>query len=246
MKCFRKSTRWFADAVAAAALCLAAAPAANAAALTDHCVPGVSQAIVAALKVRMSGTVEFRLTGMSCALDASGDEVLIATPVPGARVGRSIRFALARRAAGSAAHNVRVGEAFATVTATGSVVRTTRDIPRASIVVAPDVEQAEMSLDDQPLRPILTMPDVVGGRVTRPLRAGQIVDAASIAPVPTVKAGDQVRAVMRMAAVEVETVAIAADNGAVNQVIKVVNPTTRRALRARVVGKGEVEVIDGR
>jgi flagella basal body P-ring formation protein FlgA len=49
-----------------------------------------------------------------------------------------------------------------------------------------------------------------------------------------------------MAAVEVETVAIAADNGAVNQVIKVVNPTTRRALRARVVGKGEVEVIDGR
>jgi flagella basal body P-ring formation protein FlgA len=141
---------------------------------------------------------------------------------------------------------VRVGEASATVTAVGSVVRTTRDIARASIVSAPDVEQAEMSLENQPLRPVLTMPEIVGGRVTRPLRAGQVVDAVSIAPVPTIKAGDQVRVVMRIATVEVETVAIAADNGTVNQIVKVVNPATRRTLRARVVGKGEVEVIDGR
>jgi flagellar basal body P-ring formation protein FlgA len=244
MRCCRKSTRWFAEALAAAVLCLAAAPAASAAALTDLCVPGVSQAIVAALKVRMSGTIEFRLTGLSCVLAAPGNDILIATPVPGARVGRSIRFALARQSDG--ARTVRVGEASATVNAVGPVVRTTRDIPRAAVLAALDVEQAEMSLDNQPLRPVLTLADVVGGRVTRPLRAGQIVDDASVVAVPAVKAGDRVRAVIRVAAVEVETVAIATDNGAIDQVIKVVNPTTRRSLRARVLGKGEVEVIDGR
>jgi flagella basal body P-ring formation protein FlgA len=248
MRCFRKSIRWCAEAFAVSALFLALAPEAGATppALADGCAPGINQAIVAALKQRMSGAVEFRLSDVSCSLNASGDGVLLATAVPGSRTGRPIRFAITRAFGTASANSVRVGEAVATVTAVGPAVRATHDLTRSVILTAPDVEQTEAPLDDVPLRPTLTIAAVIGARVTRPLRAGQIVDDVSIVPVAAVKSGDRVRGVMRVATVEVETVLVATDSGLIDQIIRVINPENRHAMRARVVAKGEVEVIDGR
>jgi flagella basal body P-ring formation protein FlgA len=246
MRCFRKSTRSFAKGLAVPAIGLALAPQARAALLVEPCLPGVNQAIVVALKSRMLGAIEFGLTDMSCALDGSAAGILIATPAPGARVGRPIRFAIVRQSGRDNALKVRVGEAFATVKAVGAAVRVTRDVPRASILGAHDVEQTKTSLDDLPLRRVLTVSDVVGASVARPLHAGQIVDAASIVPVPAIRAGDRVRAVIRTAAVEVEAIVVAAESGAIDEVIRVVNPETKRAMRARVRSKDEVEVLDGR
>jgi flagella basal body P-ring formation protein FlgA len=48
------------------------------------------------------------------------------------------------------------------------------------------------------------------------------------------------------ATVEVTAMFVAADGGAVGDVIRVVNPDTRRYLRGRVRDDGLVEVIDGR
>jgi flagella basal body P-ring formation protein FlgA len=248
MRCSLKSTRWCVEALAAAVLCLGLAPdaAATPPSLTDGCVPGVNQAIVAALKQRMSGAVEFHVAELSCSLNVSGDEVLLATAAPGSRTGRPIRFAIARTSGTIGATSVRVGEAFATVTAIGPAVRATHDLPRAAVLTALDVEQTKAPLDDVPLRPILTLASVIGARVTRPLRAGQVVDDVSIVPVAAVKSGDRVRGVMRVAAVEVEAVLVATDSGLIDQIIRVVNPENRRAMRARVVAKGEVEVLGGR
>jgi flagella basal body P-ring formation protein FlgA len=39
---------------------------------------------------------------------------------------------------------------------------------------------------------------------------------------------------------------VATDNGAMNQVIRVVNPETRRSMRARIRAAGEVEVVNER
>ncbi len=172
--------------------------------------------------------------------------MLLATAVPGSRTGHPVRFAIARASGHVNAPSVRVGEAIATVTAIGPAVRATHDVARSAILAAPDVEETQTSLDDVPLRPTMTIAAVIGARVTRPLRAGQIVDDVSIVPVAAVKSGDRVRGVMRVAAVEVETVLVATDSGLIDQIIRVVNPQNRRAMRARVVAKGEVEVIDGR
>ncbi len=245
MKCFHKSTRWSAEALGAVLLCLAMAPAAQAEGVSDLCLPGVTRAIVADLKQRMSGAIEFRLSNVSCTLAVTADDLLRATVSPGARTGRAMRFTIARFSAeGSGA--IRVGEASATVNAVGPAIRTTHDVPRAAILGAPDVEAAEMSLDDLPVRPVLALPDVIGARTSRPLRAGELVDDRSVVPVPAVRSGDRVHALMRMPEIEVEAVVIAIDSGALNQVITVVNPATRRALRARVTGHGQVEVVNAR
>ncbi len=51
---------------------------------------------------------------------------------------------------------------------------------------------------------------------------------------------------MRVGGVELAGSLVAAGNGAADDVIRVVNKDSRRAMRARVVRSGEVEVIDVR
>ncbi|HUK36215.1 MAG TPA: flagellar basal body P-ring formation chaperone FlgA [Vicinamibacterales bacterium] len=212
----------------------------------DVCVPGVSRAIIAALKLRMRGAVEFDLTGVSCAIDAIEGDVLIATPAPGARVGVPMRFAIARPVADRQGESVHVGEAVATVHAVGAAVRATHDLERGAVIAASDVEQADAPLDGVPLLHTLTVADVVGASVRVPLRHGEIVNRTSIVPVPVIRSGDRVRAILRVDGVEVETMAVAAESGGLDQVIRVVNPGSRRAIRARVQAPGQVEVSDVR
>jgi flagella basal body P-ring formation protein FlgA len=45
--------------------------------------------------------------------------------------------------------------------------------------------------------------------------------------------------------VEITAVGIAQQSGAVGDVIRLVNQDSRRGLRGRVTGKGEVEVVHG-
>ena len=47
-------------------------------------------------------------------------------------------------------------------------------------------------------------------------------------------------------AIRVTAAMVAADGGSTGDVIRVVNPATRRYLRGRVVQKGVVEVLNGR
>ena len=73
---------------------------------------------------------------------------------------------------------------------------------------------------------------------------------AALAPAPAVpaviRAGDRVRVTMRAEGVEVVLTAIAEQSGRPDQIIRVVNPSSRRAIRVRVIGAGEVEVADAR
>ncbi len=65
-------------------------------------------------------------------------------------------------------------------------------------------------------------------------------------PPTLVRAGDRVRATARVGGVEAVVIAIAAQNGVAQQIIRVVNPDSRRAIRVRVVAAGEVEVVNAR
>ena len=57
-------------------------------------------------------------------------------------------------------------------------------------------------------------------------------------------AGQKITATARVGSVEVSSIFIAVDSGAAGDVIRILNPDTKRTLRARVVSTGLVEVIN--
>ena len=65
-------------------------------------------------------------------------------------------------------------------------------------------------------------------------------------PPTLIRAGDRVRVTARINGVEAVVIAIAEQSGVAQQIIRVVNPDSRRAIRARVVAAGEVEVVNAR
>ena len=85
---------------------------------------------------------------------------------------------------------------------------------------------------------------LAGARVSRPIAAGRAdprVDGARRTQL--VKSGDEVQTVVRIGALEARGSAIAAQSGTLGEEIRVVNADSKRALKARVTGEGEVEVI---
>ena len=111
---------------------------------------------------------------------------LKATPEPGSRLGRPVRFILA-------ADGARVGSVVARLDVTGSAVRSTRALSRGEDVGTDAVEVVDVELKDMLLGRLPTTKDIVGAQARRDIRAGEILtDAAVIVP-PVVKSGDEVR-----------------------------------------------------
>jgi flagella basal body P-ring formation protein FlgA len=171
---------------------------------------------------------------------------LVATPDPGARVGQRVRFTVVGRRTGHGPGLVRLGEASAIVSVRGTVARLTAAVGRGDVVSAEAIEAVEAAVEDAPLKRWPSPAEVAGGRASRPLSAGHAVAAGDVADAVTVRSGDRVRVTARVAGAAVATVGVAEQAGMIDQVIRVVNLGSRRALRARVVASGEVEVIDAR
>jgi flagella basal body P-ring formation protein FlgA len=140
----------------------------------------------------------------------------------------------------------RIGEATAVVSVTVDGVRARREVGRGRVFQAADVEAVRTELEDGRFVPAPSIDAVIGSRAARELAPGAIIVTGDLIRERMVKSGDRVRAVVRLGGVEIETVAVAAQTGALNDIISVLNPGTRRVLRGRVVGNGEVEVVDAR
>ena len=96
-----------------------------------------------------------------------------------------------------------------------------------------------------PFRPLPVQSEVVGARVTRALDAGTVVTSDVLAVLPAVKSGQQVRIRASVDGIVAYGVAVAAEQGRIGEVIKVVNPDSKRTLSGRVTAPGEVEVLHG-
>jgi flagella basal body P-ring formation protein FlgA len=198
---------------------------------------------VDAVKSRMGAAVAVEINDdLSCAMTAV-DGSVVATPVPGARLGKPVRFTISDQGKGPRPVQRHAGEAVATMVVTGSFVRAARPLTPGTVVADADVEAASGSIESGFLRPVPAMEAVVGARVTRGLAAGDTIVDGTIAAVPRVRSGDRVRVIVRMQEIQIEGVAVAAQSGTLDQVIRVVNPETRKAIKARVTGDGEVEVV---
>jgi flagella basal body P-ring formation protein FlgA len=203
----------------------------------------IAAAIEQAVRVRMGAHVKVRVTelsGIRLSPDADG---IVALAPPTARIGAPIRFALSERVGAARA---RTGEATATFTVVADAVRTVKDLTRGSRVDAGDVVVQASDLAGQPLAPLPSLEEAIGARARRDIGIDVVVTRADIAAEPLVRAGDIVRAHVRVGSAEVTGQLVAAEPGARDEVIRVVNPETRHTTRARIVNSGEVEVLSVR
>jgi flagella basal body P-ring formation protein FlgA len=199
---------------------------------------GVRAAIEQAVRARFDGAVAVHIEELRVTFARNtGAGPLTATPDPGARLGRTTRFAL-RRTSGMFA-----GEAACRLRVETTIARAARDLRRGRVLDDRDVEIARGSLSEGPLkRPPV---EVVGARVTRDVAAGAILTAPMLVVAPLVRSGETVTAVVRMGSMEARARGVASQNGDLGELIRVVNPESRRAFLARVVGRGRVEVFHG-
>lgn len=206
----------------------------------------VRAAVRSAVETRLGRQVDVTLEAFTCALTSDDPDTLVATPAPLGRTGRPIRFVIATGGAGPRGHAVRLGEASAVVLVSGDYVRATRPMRAGRTLAASDLEVATGPLEGLVLRRVPSLPELIGARLTRGLTAGEPVAADAVAVAPAVRAGDRVRIIVHQGAVEATVTAVAEQTAGIDQIIRVLNPTSRRALRARVVAAGQVEVVNER
>ena len=242
MKCCRKSTRLSGSAAVALLLCAAPIRAADAA---DAALGArVGAAIEHAVQARVGRTARVSVEGVSVTQLAGTSGPLLVRLDPSARIGRLARFVISGGAPGLT--SLRVGSATAIVNITADVVRTKRPVARGARVGFDDVATESADLAGRPVARVPGLDEVLGSRASRDLAAGIVLGRADILAEPLVRSGEVVRATVRVGKVELSGSLMAGQNGFAGQVIRVVNKESRHTLHARVVGSGEVEVVDVR
>jgi flagella basal body P-ring formation protein FlgA len=201
--------------------------------------PGAPAAEVvrAAVLERMGPDVEVTVTLLS--LPAQPALFRSATADPSAWLGKPVRVSLLTGAgpATFASVDLKVVADYAV---------TTHEIAAGRVLTADDVKAAHGELRDMPLRRVPAAGALVGARALRAMAAGTTIQSSFVIVRRVVEPGDKVTVVAAAGAVEVTATLVAADGGQVGDVIRVVNPDTRRYLRGRVLRAGFVEVIHDR
>jgi len=200
-------------------------------------VSALDEAIVAAVLARMGPLAEVEIRSIAPA-GAPGQFQRV-TLDPAARLGTPLAFTLLNGPSAS----VRVS---ADVRVTVPHARVARPIERGQILDAMDLTEVTDVVVGLPLKQLPTADELIGARAVRPLNTGEIVQSAFVARRQAVRAGDPVIAVARIEGVEVSARFTAADGGNIGDVIRIVNPDSRRTLRGRVVDVGKVEVVNVR
>ncbi len=193
----------------------------------------VRDAIVAAVQEQTGGaavTLDVRVVEIPSGV--SPDQADIEA---GARFGRPSRFRL-RAGARS------IGYAVAVVHATSRHLTTTRAIRAGETVGPDDFQEATAGLGGLPMESLPGPEQVTGAITTRALSAGEAITARLVRMPPAVRSGDVVSTRVIVEGVEAVGVATALQSGNVGDVIRLVNPESRRQLRGRITGKAAVEV----
>jgi flagella basal body P-ring formation protein FlgA len=194
-------------------------------------------AIVEAVRSRMGAGVEvvvndLVVTGTIAAAAAR------AIPEPDARLGAVIRFTLQ-----SADGTTPLGSATARISAIVPHMHAVLPLERGADIAADEVAAVAHVVSAGPMRPWPGAAATVGSKLLQPLATGACVSRQSIQAVQAVRVGQDVTAIAHIGGVEARAVMVAAGSGDAGAVIRVVNRQSRRALKARVVSAGIVEII---
>ncbi len=210
----------------------------------------VRAAIVEAIRARMGakvavtiGTLQIRQAGSAGTTSIVAP--LTAVPDAGARTGGFIRFVIydGRARSTTKALGKRIATADAEVFVAAEQVSARRAIAPRTTIAAEDLETLVEDVGRSPLRPLPDSRFAIGSKALRPIAAGERVTATMIAAPALVKSGDQVQTVVRVGSLEAHGVAVATQTGSLGEEIRLVNTSSRRTLRGRVIGTREVEVM---
>ena len=206
--------------------------------------PGVSDAIVHAVRERLRADVRVRLEELRVQLAARAESQAAADPIDGisaipdhgARLGQGVRFTLW-------AGDRRIGSAVARVLVTGESIVASRALAQGDAISAADVRRVAQDLPELPLRRLPEMEDLLGARLRRDVAAGEILTSAVVQIPSAVRSGDDVTVTVKVGRVEVASVGRASGSGMVGDVIRVTPHGTKAMRRARIVAAGAVEIV---
>jgi flagella basal body P-ring formation protein FlgA len=201
----------------------------------------VRQAVLRAATERLGENADVSIVDLRVTASGAAGR-LTATPEPGARVGRPAVFSLT---AATDRGPRRVGSAVATLAATADYVSLQRAIARGESIKADDLRAARGELRDVPLHRLPDVTALVEARVVRDLPADTVLTSQMTKAAPPVRSGQRVVLRARVGGAEASAVGIATQSGGVGDVVRVVNPDSRRTVFGRVVGPGEIEVVHG-
>jgi flagella basal body P-ring formation protein FlgA len=224
----------------ALAILAGAAPAPAQSADRDE--PVVRHAIVEAVRARMGEAADVQIARLNIVRESAfAVASMTATPEPGSRTRHLVRFTLSM--VGRHGALVRLGYASAEIHVAAAHVLIGRPVTRGGELTDADLRVVTDDVGTVPFAPLPTSEDVLGGRVTRDLREGEIVTPAMLRAQPLVRSGDTVRTHAVVGQVEIIGHAVAQQSGSRHDRIRLVNPESRRTLFGRVIGAGDVEVI---
>jgi flagella basal body P-ring formation protein FlgA len=231
----------------------------------------VTAAIIDAVRTRMGDEVEVSVSDVIITGRVTGTS-LVATPVATARSGQPVLFALSEASATGARHTLtcgdsggarhtliqnesrcawhqtaprrRVGAATAIVGVSARHAEAVRALSKGAVLVAADLRESDGALIGVPLRRLPTVETLRGGRLVRDVGVGDVLTHQLVQPVPFVRSGDLVTVHVRIGPVAADGRAVASQSGGPGDVIRLVNPESRRSLRGRIVAPGEVEVVN--
>lgn len=161
-------------------------------------------------------------------------EVIPATPgVIGSR-----RFTLIYSVDGRTVRNQSVSGKLEVL---ASVVVAQRNLKRDSLVEDADVSlvTVDVSKIDQPF---FMVEDVVGKKVVRSIRSGQVIEEQNLDSPPLVKKGAFVKLIARRGHMILTATGVAKEDGKMAEFIQVRNSSSQKDVLAKVVGLDQVEV----
>jgi len=193
------------------------------------------EAIQRAVADRVGGVATVTITSIKT--DVSGGSGLQAQPDPSGRVGQPMRFVLVN-------DGVRTGSAIATVQVHTIYARAARAIARDEVVAPSAIELVDGELPSMPLRRVPSAQEIVGLKARRDIAEGEALTSAVLVTPPVVQSGDEVSVTVTLGRVEVTGRAVASGSGQVGDIIRVMQPHSRRLVKARITGPGAVEVVE--
>jgi flagella basal body P-ring formation protein FlgA len=117
-----------------------------------------------------------------------------------------------------------------------------RELPRGVVLGPADVRVERRPAERLPRQALADPAAALGKEIVRPVAPGEVLTAAVVAPLRAVRRGAVVTLVLDGPGFRIQARGVAAEDGAVGQVIRVVNQTSRRELAGRVEDERTVRV----
>lgn len=122
------------------------------------------------------------------------------------------------------------------------VVTATRPLKRETVVTEMDVALAERDVGLLSQGYLTTLKQAIGKKLTRTLLPDQVLAPVHVQQAEVIRKGDQVMISARSGGINVRMPGEALSDGAMGKQISVRNLGSKRVVRARVTGPGQVEV----